>query len=47
MIRRLTLVLVFICMFAVACSGGGAREDRAAQPDTLDLAEKMAARVGA
>ena len=47
MVRWLTLVPVFICMFAVACSGGGTGEDRAAQPGALDLAEKMAATAGA
>ena len=47
MIRRLTFVLLFISMFAFACSGGGAGEDRAAQADAADLAQKMAARAGA
>lgn len=42
MIRRLTIVLLFISMFAVACSGGGAGEDRAAQPDAAAQPEATA-----
>ena len=39
MIRRLMLVLLFISMFAVACSGGGAGEDRTAQPGAVERSE--------
>ena len=42
MIRRLTIVLLFISMFAVACSGGGAGEDRTAQPGAVERSEAVA-----
>ncbi len=42
MIRRLTIVLVFISMFAVACFGGDASEDQVEQPDAIKQSDAAA-----